>query len=314
MPGGNFGSAFGPNGPLASTYQLTPGEDFFRQGILGSSMPGATLGRAMGYTGPGGPLNSLFSLNPQSQGLYDQGMKGYSSMLDPTGGVFHNYLTNVLGPTITNNETAMGMGRSGASLEALANAGSNAAMQYASLFPQLAQAGVTFGQTPQNLQIQGLTSMGLPLAMQDQANLNTGYQAAGVPRTMAQQYGLQNQNLLYSMLTGLPFPTGSTQTGTGQLQNNQNVLSSFLAPALSATALGLAQNGGTGFANLGSSLMGLGRSASNGVGNFLNFGTPTDAGAASALSSFGQAIPEGVDPGLIEQMLSMGDAVSALGF
>jgi len=266
-------------------------------------MPGATLGRGMGYTGPGGPLNSLFSLNPQSQSIYDQGMKGFQSMTDPTGGIFQNYLSSVLGPTVMNNAIAMGQGRSGAALGSISNAGANAAMQYANLYPGLIQSGLSLGQYPQTLALQGLSTMGLPLAQQDQANLQTGYQAAGVPRTMAQQFGLQNQNLLYSMLTGLPFPTGQTQTGRGEIQNTQNALSSVLAPMASMAALGLGQNGGAGFANLGKGLMSLGSSAMSGLGSLFGSSAPSIIDSLSPLVDSG--VPE-AGGGLLELLSSIG--------
>lgn len=298
LPGGNLGSAFGPGSAFANTYQLSPAANFFNTGIQGMSLPGGLLNQAQGYTGPGGALGSLFQMNPQSQQIYQQGVQDYSSLLNPgAGGPFQNWLNQTVGPMATNNAIASGYGgASGATLQALTNAASQAAMQYGSMIPGLTSSGLNFAQTPQNMQIQGLTSMGLPLALQDYQNLQTGLQAGQLPTTMAQGYGLNMQAQLNALLAGLPFPVGTTQAGTGQQQNSGSILGSILAPA-AATGLGLGgavslQNllsqgqgggqGGSSLASLGSQINSLGSNFGSSIGSLLG-----------NLSAGGSAAPEG---------------------
>ncbi len=311
FPGGNTGSAFGPGSPFASTFQLSPGEDFFRQFQLGQSMPGATLNQALGYTGAGGRLGNLFTLNPASQQLYNQGVQGYSLLTDPTQGLFQNYLNRVVGPIATNNAIKAGYGgASGATLQALTNAGSNAAMQYASLYPSLVSSGLGFAQAPQSLAAQGLTSLGLPLALQDYQNLGTGFNAAGTPRTLSQQFGLNQQAQLNALLAGLPFPVGVANTGAGQLTNQQSVLGSILAPMASMGLLGLGNSGslGRGLGSLGSSIANLfGGGGESMAPSAVGAATDLIGGIPTALSGVGNAFQAAAPEGdIVSSLLGSG--------
>lgn len=256
-----------------SLYNLTPAEKTFQSGIMGASLPGSMATQANSYTGPGGMFGNMFQLNPDAEASRQQGMQGMKLLTDPTFGLFHNYLDQLVGPQVRNNAIASGYGgASGASMEAMSRAGTDAAMKYGSQYPGMVNSGIALGQLPNNMRLQGLTSLGLPLAQQDYGNLATGLGAAGMQRTSSLQDLARIQGLLQSL-------SGKTISGVNT------------GPGLPASLLQLGSglfstlfNGGTG--GSGSSLGAQGvRGAYNGLANLFGGGGGASADLGTAIGS-----------------------------
>lgn len=286
-------------------YNLTPAEKTFQTGIMGASMPGSMANQANSYTGPNGQFGSLFSLNPDASAARDAGMKGMSLLTDPSMGLFGKYLDQIVGPQVRNNAIASGYGgASGASMEAMSRAGTDAAMKYGSLYPGFVNSGIQLGQLPQTMRLQGLTSLGLPLAQQDYQNLGTGLGAAGFQRTSSLADLSRIQQLLQSL-------SGKTVTG---VNTGPGLASSLLG--LGSSAISGLFNGGTG--GTGSSLGAQG--LSNGYNYLANLfggggGAVGDLGTSigSGLSGAGADILRGASDVIPEAANSGADILSSLG-
>lgn len=216
---GQINTALGASGGLgqfaqpSNLFNLTPAENTYRAGIMGASLPGAMATQASSYTRPGGMFGDLFSLSPDAAQAQQAGVQGMQRLTDPTGGLFKNYLKEFVQPSVINNAIASGYGgASGASMEAMSRAGTEAAMKYGAQYPGMVSSAIQNAQLPRNLQLQGLTSLGLPLAQQDYANLQTGENAAGQQRNLSLQDLGRVQQLLMSMLGMLPTSTPGSET------------------------------------------------------------------------------------------------------
>lgn len=201
----------------SNLFNLSPLENLYRTAIMGGSLPGSMARQAAGYTAPGGMFGNLFQLSPDAQQAQQAGVQGMKTLTDPTGGLFKNYLNQMVLPSIQNNSIASGYGgASGATQENMQRGGTQAAMQYGPAYPGMVNSAIQLGQLPQSMQLQGLTSLGLPLAMQDYANLGIGEQAAGQQRMSSIQDMTRVQNIIQSMLGQLPTSTqGFTSTTQG---------------------------------------------------------------------------------------------------
>jgi hypothetical protein len=311
---GQIGSALTQSGGLgqfatpSNLFNLTPGENLFRSSIMGASLPGSMAGQANAYTGPGGQFGNLFQLSPQAEQFRQQGMQGMGALTDPTGGLFHNYLKQFVEPSVINNAIASGYGgASGASMEAMARAGTDAAMRYGSQYPGMVNSAMQLGQMPQNLRLQGLTSLGLPLAQTDYQNLQTGQNAAGQQRNLSLQDQNRIQNLLQSMLGMLPTAVQggtTTQQGPGTAASLLNLGAGALGNLFNGGLLGSAGSlGGTGLTGLISMLSGSG-------GNTNPFAADVAASPSTSdlFPSMGaDVVPESFDPSSLLESLSGSD-------
>jgi hypothetical protein len=284
-----------------SLYNLTPAEQTFQSGLMGASLPGSMANQAQSYTAPGGQFGSMFQLNPQAEASRQQGLQGMSLLTDPSMGLFGKYLDQMIAPQVRNNAIASGYGgASGASMEAMSRAGTNAAMQYGSQYPGFVNSAIQLGQLPQSMQLQGLTSLGLPLAQQDYQNLGTGLGAAGLQR----QSSLADLSRIQQLLQSL---------------SGKQITSSNAGPGLAASLLNLGSSALLGGSGGGTSLLGslLGpavSSAGGGLASLFGGGGGADLGTAigSGLSGAGADILRGASDVIPEAANSGADILQAI--
>lgn len=276
-------------------YNLTPAEKTFQTGLVGASLPGSMATQANGYTGPGGVFGNLFQLSPDAEASRQQGMQGMKLLTDPTFGMFGKYLDQLVAPQVRNNAIASGYGgASGASMEAMSRAGTEAAMRYGSQYPGFVNSAINLGQLPTSMSLEGLTSLGLPLARQDYQNLGTGLGAAGLQRTSSLADLSRIQQLLQS-LSGKTI-TGATQgpglaasllnLGSSALLSGggTSLMSKLLGPSVSAAGSGLASL----FGGMGDSGFDLGTAIGSGL---------SGAGADILRETASSVIPEAANSG-----------------
>lgn len=286
-------------------YNLTPAEKTFQTGLVGASLPGSMATQANSYTGPGGMFGNLFSLSPDAEATRQQGMQGMKLLTDPSMGLFGKYLDTLVAPQVRNNAIASGYGgASGASMEAMSRAGTDAAMKYGSQYPGFVNSGIQLGQLPNSMRLQGLTSLGLPLAQQDYQNLGTGLGAAGLQRTSSLADLSRIQQLLQS-LSGKAITTANAGPGLaasllnlgssallGGSGGGTSLMGSLLGPAFSSAGNGLS-----------SLLSGLGSSGGADLGTAIGSGLST--AGADILRGSSDVIPEAASSGadLIQSIL-----------
>lgn len=227
----------------SSLYQLTPAEQTFQGLGMGLTLPGATEARALNYVTPG----------------------------SPAGDMFQKYFQDFTAPTMANNALKSGyVGQSGATTQALANAGETAAMQ-------------------------GLTSFGAPMAQGDIANNATGLNLAGLQRqTSLQDFG-RIQSLLTSLLPMLGGSTTSnTQTqGPGAAASILNMLGGIGGALFNGGLMGSA--GSVGGQLLGAAGSGLG-SAWNGLTSLFGSGSNPATAPGTASNYWSGTAPDATAP------------------
>lgn len=282
-------------------YNLTPAEQTFQSGIVGASLPGSMANQAQGYTGPGGQFGNLFQLNPQAEASRQQGLQGMSLLTDPSMGLFGKYLDQMIAPTVRNDAIKSGYGgASGASMEAMSRAGTDAAMRYGSQYPGFVNSAIQLGQLPQSMRLQGLTSLGLPLAQQDYQNLGTGLGAAGLQR----QSSLADLSRIQQLLQSL----------SGRQITNVNSGPGLAASLLNLGSSALLGGGGGGTSLMGSLLGPAFSSAGSGLASLFSSGGGADLGTAvgSGLSTAGADILRGSSDLIPEAANSGADIIQSL--
>lgn len=278
---GFFGST--PLGSFAGSqpglYGLTPTETQLGSQFLNLGQPGGIAGQAQNYLSQfpqlsqlSGPeqtarTQGLANLGTATQnvlgapGQYQQAMNQWTNP-EAQIAAAQDYFSKIAGPTIANNLTASGLGRSGAQGEAMALGGAQLALPIAQqtqmlgaqgannlanlnlasagMIPGLTQYDMNLAGMPRTLQANALTQFGVPMAQGDLANLSAGLQVAGMPRTLSLQDFLRQQNLATSLFTGIPVATGNTVSGQTQVQNSQNIWPQILSSLAGGAASGIA--------------------------------------------------------------------------
>lgn len=183
---GGIGSLIKPRMDLVSP---TGQEQSFLNRLMGMSGTSAAKGISPFETQGFGALKGIYDAP-----FHDIISQGVNTMMKGTA------------PTVVNNLTAAGLGRSGAVGEALAGAGANMTL------PLLQQAAQNRLGAAQSMGQMGL-GLGSSLAAREQNQLSTGLDAAGFGRQGAyNEQVTRPSSLLMSLITGMPtfnMPLGS---------------------------------------------------------------------------------------------------------
>ena len=154
-------------------------------------------------------------------------VRSYQDLLAPGGmdrmlAAGQDQFARIAAPTISNQATVSGFGRSGAALEALARGGAEMTLP-------IFNTGLTQRANAAN----ALMGFGETLNQRELERLNTGLEAAGMPRLSQYQSEVgQPLNLLMQLLTGMPTLGPTTQSTGRQSASSWNFGICWTADAL----------------------------------------------------------------------------------